>query len=404
MREGHATAQATSRRTALAVSCTAHIVQDGLSASIYVLLPLLAQTFGFTYAQVGLFKGVKSLAQGVLEMSSGVVSERIGLGRTLVFGFACAGIGYGFLAAASQASVAVLCLFIVGVGGAFQHAPASAIVTTAYAAGGRRGALGLYNSSGDVGKLVFSGAFSLALGAGLAWQHVAVFYGFATLAVGAAIAVAAWAIGRGLWGKRLSDEVETNAALPVGWGILHRQSFCLLLVTVFLDNLVQGGTLVFVAFLMMLKGFPLTVGTFAPVLVLTGGVFGKAGCGYLAQRLGVRQAFALAQILTAAGLAGIVVAPGWLAFVALVPLGVFAQGSTTITYGIVADLVHTDRVARGFALLYGSTSLAAALGPYLFGLVGDRFGIGNAMIAMAIIALVAVVPITFLSETKVAAT
>ncbi len=396
------TAQTTSRRTALAVSCTAHIVQDGLSASMYVLLPLLAQTFGFSYAEVGLFKGVKSLAQALLEMSSGVVSERVGELRTLVFGLVCAGLGYSVLAAASRASIAVLCLLIIGIGSAFQHAPASAIVSRTFAAGGRRGALGLYNSSGDVGKLAFSGAFSLALGAGLAWQQITVAYGIATLVVAAAIAVVAWVLARGLAGSMPLDKPRAQDA--AGWGILHRRSFVLLLATASLDSMVQSSTLVFVAFVMISKGFPLSVGTLAPVLVLLGGVFGKAGCGYLADRIGVRQAFTLAQVLTAAGIAGMVAAPGWLAFALLPPLGVFAQGSTSITYGIVADLVHADRVARGFALVYASVAFAAALGPYLFGLVGDRFGIGDAMIAMAVIALVAVVPVSLLPARTLAAT
>jgi MFS family permease len=392
------------RRTALIVSCTAHVVQDGLTAATYVLLPLLAQAFGFTYAQVGLFKGVKSLTQGILELGSGILSERIGAGRTLVFGLICAGIGYSLLATASEAAIAVLCLLIVGVGSAFQHAPASAIITATFASGGRRGALGLYNSSGDAGKLAFSGAFSLAIGAGLAWQQIALSYGLIALMAAAGVAAAMWALHRGLPGRRILDRRRAQAEDAAGWGILHRQSYCLLLVTVFLDNVVQAGTLVFVSFLMLSKGFPLYLGTVAPVLVLAGGIFGKAGCGYLAERAGVRRAFALAQIVTALGLAGIVLAPGWLAFALLPPLGVFAQGSTSITYGIVADVVHTSRAARGFALMYGSTSFASALGPYAFGLLGDQFGIGSAMMAMAIIALLAIVPLFLLSATKAAAT
>ena len=58
-----------SPKTALAVGCTAHIVQDGLTAATYVLMPVLAQAFGFTYAQVGLIKGLKSLTQGACSRS-----------------------------------------------------------------------------------------------------------------------------------------------------------------------------------------------------------------------------------------------------------------------------------------------------------------------------------------------
>ena len=42
-----------------------------------------------------------------------------------------------------------------------------------------------------------------------------------------------------------------------------------------------------------------------------------AGCGFLAERLGVRPAFALVQILTALGLVAVIMAPAWLAFLLL---------------------------------------------------------------------------------------
>ncbi|MGH6926225.1 MAG: MFS transporter [Propylenella sp.] len=229
--------QTTNRRTALIVSSTAHVVQDGLSAAIYVLLPLLAQAFGFTYAEVGLFKGVKSLAQGILEMSSGILSERVGDVRTLVFGLVCAGIGFSMLATASQAAVAVLCLLVVGVGTAFQHAPASAIVTTAFAAGGRRGALGLYNASGDVGKLVFSGAFSLAIGAGLAWQHIAISYGLTAMMAAVGIALVIWGFvvahrqrrpsrGRGSRRIRPAGESCTDDPIACCWWPSFSTTWC----------------------------------------------------------------------------------------------------------------------------------------------------------------------------------
>ncbi len=86
----------TERKKALAIGCTAHAIQDGLGAATYVLLPILAQAFGFGYAQVGLFKGAMSLAQAMLELSSGVLSERIGAVRTLVFGLTLAGLGYAY--------------------------------------------------------------------------------------------------------------------------------------------------------------------------------------------------------------------------------------------------------------------------------------------------------------------
>ena len=43
-------------RRSLASCCAAHTLHDGLSDVTYVLLPLLAQTFGLSLAQVGLIR------------------------------------------------------------------------------------------------------------------------------------------------------------------------------------------------------------------------------------------------------------------------------------------------------------------------------------------------------------
>ena len=131
----------TGRAVTLRMACLAHAVQDGLSAGVYVLLPVLAQSLGLNLSEVGLFKGLKSLAQGLLEIVSGVVAERTGDAVLLVFGLVVAGAGYLMFAFAGSEAGVLACLILVGIGTAFQHAPSSALVTRAYAEGGRRGAL-----------------------------------------------------------------------------------------------------------------------------------------------------------------------------------------------------------------------------------------------------------------------
>ncbi|MGI9423944.1 MAG: MFS transporter [Hyphomicrobiaceae bacterium] len=388
--------QSPHRKTALAVGCTAHVVQDGMTATIYVLLPILAQTFGLSYAQVGLFKGVKSLAQAVPEMCSGVVTEWIGEYRVLVIGLLLSGIGYVGLAVAPGSLLVLASLFVIGVGTAFQHAPSSALIVSAYPINSRRGPLGLYNSSGDVGKLLFTGCFSLVIGAGFAWQNISLIYGLAALVTAVSIAIGARVVERTRHDKQVSNEKSSRNDAHLGWGVLNWRFFWTLVVVVFLDTMVQAGVLVFVAFLMLSKGLPLAIATAATVILLMGGVFGKAGCGFLADRLGVRPAFALIQILTAVGLLCVVVAPDWLALLLLFPLGAVVQGSTSITYGFAADLFHPRRMARGYALLYSSASFSSVAGPFVCGLIADAFGIQSAMFAMAIVSVLAIPPIALL--------
>jgi len=369
------------------MSCLAHAVQDGMSSTIYVLLPILAQSLGLNLTQVGLLKGLKGLAQGLLEVGSGPLSERFGNRSLLIAGLLFSALGYLLFGLADGPVLVLVCLVIVGVGTAFQHAPASALVSGAYDYGNRRGALGLYNSSGNTGKLLFSAAFSLTVGAGLAWQTMTTVFGL--VCIGAALAI-----------FRLLRPAETQTGVAgaaeasdaTRWGILDRTGFSALLVVVTMDNMVQAAAATFVAFLMLEKGFELYIAVRAGPVLLIGGIFGKAACGFLADRIGPRPAFAIVQVLTAAGLAGIVVAPGIFSWLLMPVTGVFLQGSTSITYSMVNDLVHRSRTSRGFALIYGLGSFGSVAGPAGAGLLGDIASVEAAMYGMAGASLLAILP------------
>lgn len=122
----------------LAACSGAHAVQDGLSAAVYVLLPVLAQAFGLGYAQVAAVKAVKNCAMLLFEVPSGMLSERLGESRLLVFGLACAGSGYILFVAASGLWTVLVCLTVAGMGMGFQHALSSSIVSSAFDRQGRR--------------------------------------------------------------------------------------------------------------------------------------------------------------------------------------------------------------------------------------------------------------------------
>jgi FSR family fosmidomycin resistance protein-like MFS transporter len=172
-------------------------------------------------------------------------------------------------------------------------------------------------------------------------------------------------------------------AEKLGWGIRDRGGFGALSAIVFLDLAVQSGFLTFVAFLMTEKQVPTSLAAFAVVLNLMGGVFGKFGCGLLTERIGVRRGLVVVQCLTATGIVLVMLSPPLISFVVLPFLGVVLQGSSTITYGSVSDLVDHERQSRGFAFIYSVSSAAAIIGPVLFGTIGDRFGLEPAMLAMA---------------------
>ena len=387
-------------KSTLSIACTTHIIQDGISSTIYVLLPILAQAFGLSYAQVGVLKGIKSLSQAALEVSSGWISECVGECRLLVVGLTLSGVGYFLISNASSLLLVAICLSIVGAGTALHHAPSSALIANSFPTR-RSSALGLYNASGDVGKLAFTGCFSLAIGAGFAWQQISLLYGIVSIVIAIAIAFFARLSFRFRRETMLCELSSNDQSVVKGWGILDWRSYGALLIITGIDTLVQGSVLVFVAFLMLAKGMSMSFASGATVLVLVGGVFGKAGCGYLAERVGVRLAFAVVQTLTAIGLITIAFAPNWFAMVLLIPLGAVVQGTSSITYGFAANLIDHRKMARGYALLYSSGTFAAAVGPLIMGMIADRFSLEIAICLIAFIAMLAIPPICILRAVSI---
>jgi MFS family permease len=369
------------RKVILATCCGVHGLQDGLANLVYVLLPVLAQAFGLSYAQVGIIRAANNTAMTLFELPSGLLSERLGERILLVFGLACAGIGFVALGMATGFLVILLSLFVVGLGAAFQHALSSSVISKTYEDGGRRAALGVYNSSGDFGKLAFAGLFTLLFGAGVAWHGVVTAFGLLALIAAIILYILLRALDAGA--RPVETITATDSPPSSGWGIRDRTGFTALSVIVFLDITVQGGFLTFLAFLMIEKQVPTSLAAFAVVLTLAGGAFGKFGCGLLAERLGVIRSLILVECLTAIGIVAVLLAPTLVAYFLLPVLGVVLQGSSSITYGTVSDLIDRERQSRGFGMIYSIASGASIVSPILFGYIGDRYGLTPAMLAMS---------------------
>src|SRR4030066_145404 len=100
----------------LATCCAAHTLHDGLSDVTYVLLPLLAQTFGLSLAQVGLIRSAHRAAMATVPIPAG---PRAPLGTYTFFGdvgkFAFGGIVSLLLVAGISWQAPVVAFGVVGV-------------------------------------------------------------------------------------------------------------------------------------------------------------------------------------------------------------------------------------------------------------------------------------------------
>jgi predicted MFS family arabinose efflux permease len=87
---------------------------------------------------------------------------------------------------------------------------------------------------------------------------------------------------------------------------------------------------------------------------------------------------------------------------ALLPiLGVMLNGTSSVLYGTVPELVTAKRIERAFALFYTGILGSSALAPVLYGRLGDAAGPIWATIATGLTAL-AVVPLMLVLSPRLA--
>jgi MFS transporter, FSR family, fosmidomycin resistance protein len=299
----------------------------------------------------------------------------------------------GFALAGFSGGLVGLCasLVVAGAGGSTQHPLASSAVSRAY--GERaRGPLGTYNFAGDLGKATLPPAVSLLLTV-MVWRWALC----AVAGLGILVAV----LIRWLMPPIPEPPVAVETVTALDHEAAGKGGFGLLFVIGVLDSAARMGFLLFLPFLLKAKGASLTTVGLALSLVFIGGAFGKAACGWLGARLGLLATVVTTEIGTAAAILTVLALPLAPSLALLPLLGVMLNGTSSVLYGTVPELVTAHRIERAFALFYTGILGSSALAPILYGRLGDAEGSVWATVAAALTAL-AVVPLMLVLSPRLA--
>lgn len=350
----------------------------------YVLLPLLAQTFGLSLAQVGFIRAAHRTAMAAFQIPAGLFAERFGERNLLAFGTFITGVAFIGLGSATGFWMIIVALFFAGFGSAVQHPLASTIISHAYPDAGRRAALGTYNFFGDVGKFAFGGAVSLCLLAGISWQAPVTAFG--VLGIATAVAIFMY-VSNTHSAKAPTTQADTERKTS-GWGIRNPQGFTALCLIEILDSSTRTGFLTFIAFLLIDKGIPEGWAALAVPLILTGGMAGKLACGFMAERFGIVRTIVITEVATGMGILATLALPGIGVMLILPLVGVALQGTSSVLYATVGDLVDKDRLPRAFGFFYTLGSLCGIAAPLGYGLLGDVAGVQTAIACLGVAVLI----------------
>src|SRR5437870_5489030 len=275
-------------RAVLAAACSIHFVHDGFSDILYVLLPIWANEFRLTFAQVGIIRTAYSGGMAAFQIPAGLLAERWG--------------ERGLVAAAT----------ILGV----------------------------------LSRLT-----------------------------------------RGMTEAVDRARSQEPVAASSGWGIRDPRGFQALTAIGMIDNATRTGFLTFLPFALIAKGSSVAgVGT-ALALLFAGGAVGKFACGLVAERLGVIRTVVLTEAATALGILALIPSPLPVALAILPLMGVALNGTSSVLYGTVADLVTAERRSRAYGLYYTLTIMSSALAPSFYGLIGDVAGVSTTLVGVSALVL-----------------
>jgi MFS family permease len=365
---------------AASVACAAHALHDGYTDMIYILLPLWQAEFGLTYAALGALRSVFVGAMACLQIPAGYISERFGAAAILALGTALAGLGYCLAGASTGFAMLLGALLIGGAGSSTQHGIASALVARAFAGPRSLKALGTYNFAGDIGKMTLPASLSLML-LGLSWRPAVAILGCLGLAMAGVIFVAAPRFSRG------AQTYAHNESEPAANHKRQSLPFIVLLTIGIVDSATRMGFLLFLPFVLKDKGATLQTVGLALTLVFAGGAAGKLACAFIGARIGTIGTVWLTEGCTAAGILALFPLPLEWALVLLPLIGIALNGTSSVLYGSVPDLVVPEWRNRALSIFYTGTIGSGALAPVLFGRLGDILGIWAALALVAAFAL-----------------
>jgi len=367
-------------RRAAGVACGVHALHDGYTDLIYVMLPIWQNEFGLGYAELGLLRGLFSGTMASFQIPAGWLAERFSAAAVLALGTALAGAGYCLAGISAGFILLMVALFLGGLGASTQHPLASSLMARAFAGERSLKALGTYNFAGDIGKMTVPAAASLLLLV-TTWRPALALLGVLGIVAAAAVF---------LLMRRYPTALPPAQASAAGDGASsarRRVAFPVLAAIGMLDSATRMGFLLFLPFVLTAKGASLQTVGLALTLVFAGGAVGKLVCAFVGARIGTIATVWVTEGLTAILIAALLPLSLDAALVLLPIIGIALNGTSSVLYGSVPDLVAPERRARAFSVFYTGTIGSGALAPAFYGVIGDALGVPTALLVVAAIVL-----------------
>jgi len=378
----------------------AHLLNDSLQAVIPAMFPILEQSLGLTFTQLGLIAFTLNMVASVMQPVIGMYTDKKPKPYALPIGLTSSMIGMFALAFAPNFQMILISVLFIGIGSATFHPEGSRVAYLA--AGPRRGfAQSIFQVGGNAGQALaplITALILVPLG-----QFGAIWF---TIVAGLAVIVLFYIAQ---WYKSQLHILENNKATTKGKKQKKAPkntliiAVVLLVIVVFVRSWYHSAISNFYAFY-AIDSFSISIAK-AQLFIFTflfSGAIGTFIGGPLADRFGKRNVILLSFIVPTplALLLPFVNYYGALLILGLIGLFLLSSFSVAVVY---AQELIPGKVGTMSGLIVGFAFGMGAIGAVVFGTVIDSFGLNITMIAVSLLPIIGLLAFFLPSDETVAA-
>ncbi|QED47329.1 MFS transporter [Cytobacillus dafuensis] len=376
-----------------------HLLNDSIQAIIPAMFPILENSMGLSFTQLGIIGFALNIVASVLQPIVGMATDKKPMPYALPIGLTSSMIGVLGLALAPSFEYIVISVVFIGLGSAVFHPEGSRVAYMA--AGSKRGlAQSIYQVGGNSGQAMaplITALILVPLGQiGAAW-----FTGVAAIAVGLLTYIAIWyarnlRIEQSMLNKKSKSTIENQKGLAKG----VKFALVLILVLIFARSWYISGMTNYYAFYTIENySFSITQAQIFLFAFLVAGALGTFFGGPLADRFGKKRVIFLSMIVSAPLTILIPFVPPTAAFCLLTVTGFILMSSFSVTVVYAQELVP-GKIGTMAGLTVGLAFGMGAIGAMVIGRLADIIGITDTMILTAFLPLIGLLTLLLPSDQK----
>jgi FSR family fosmidomycin resistance protein-like MFS transporter len=367
------------RRSLLVAFSVAHFAHHVTNSLLSALLPFVQNAFGLSYTSAGFLVGAYSIASGVTNAPLGVLADRVGARRVIVWGLVLIGISSVAIGLSSEYWQLLAFLAVMGIASGTYHAPASALIAEMFPT--RRGmAMGTHTTAGH---LSFFAAPLLAgiLATAGSWRTPYIAFAIAPIAC----AVLLWRVAP--MGARSTGR---HGWLATGGDIaaVARRVGALVSLSIVFQVVISAAMAFLSLYLVDARGISPGVAAALFGVPQLAGLIGAPMAGTLSDRYGRRIVLLLGLALMGPSAWALTVVPNELVFLPLLLMGISLSIRATTTEVLIVDNTPAERRSTVLGTYYLVNQPVGGVAAPIFGAIAGAIGMGAAYGWLAVIFLV----------------